>query len=82
MIPLGSRVQDRVTGFEGIAVARIVYLNGCVQICIKPPVMEGKMLAGEYVDDAQVVIIGPGVTIDADPDGGLMADTPTDSYGG
>lgn len=34
MIGLGSRVRDSVTGFEGIATARSVYLYGCVRITI------------------------------------------------
>ena len=32
MIKLGDEVKDKVTGFEGIAVARTEYLYGCLSI--------------------------------------------------
>ena len=35
MVKLGSKVRDRITGFEGIAVSRCVYLNGCVPIGVE-----------------------------------------------
>jgi len=28
---LGKKFRDRITGFEGVAVARTVWLNGCVR---------------------------------------------------
>ena len=34
MIKLGDEVKDSITGFKGIAVARTVYLNGCISILI------------------------------------------------
>lgn len=37
MINLGDEVQDTVTGFQGIAVSRHVYLQGCDRITIQPP---------------------------------------------
>ncbi len=37
-IKLGDKVQDKITGFIGIATARIEYLHGCVQIEVMPPV--------------------------------------------
>jgi len=36
MIDPGSRVRDTVTGFEGIATGRTVWMNGCVRISIEP----------------------------------------------
>ncbi len=83
MIKLGQKVRDRVTGFEGIATSRVEYLNGCVQYCVKPKTREdGKMPEGEYIDDAQLEVIGKGVTIDVEPDGGPMSDVPATRYGG
>ena len=35
---IGDRYRDRVSGFAGIIVARIEYLDGCVQYELKPPV--------------------------------------------
>lgn len=54
MIELGQKVRDRVTGFEGITTARVQYLNGCVQFCVKPRALDGKMLEGEYIDDSNL----------------------------
>lgn len=39
-IELGMRVKDKVNGLKGIAVAECVYLNGCVQFAVTPPVDE------------------------------------------
>lgn len=82
-IELGQQVKDRVTGFVGIATARIEYLNGCVQFCVKPKMTEpGKMPDGEYIDDGQLEIVGDSVSVEEEPDGGLMPDTPPDRYHG
>jgi len=40
------------------------------------------MPEGEYIDDAQLEVIGEGVTIDVEPDGGPMSDVPATRYGG
>jgi len=55
---LGDKLQDRVTGFTGIAVAEIQYLNGCKQFCIKPRMSEdGKMPEGQYIDIHQLQLV-------------------------
>ena len=36
MIKLGDVVKDRLTGFSGVAVSRIEYLNGCIQYEVQP----------------------------------------------
>ena len=64
MIELGQKVKDKVTGFTGIATARIEYLNGCVQILVTPKMATPKK--GEtqeyptatYVDVEQLDIVG------------------------
>ncbi len=33
-IDLGDEIEDIVTGLRGIAVARVLYLNGCAQVCL------------------------------------------------
>lgn len=48
-IKLGSRVRDRITGFEGIAVARVEYLTGCTQYGITPT-GSGEVKGSEYLD--------------------------------
>jgi len=35
-INLGDRVKDRISGYEGVAFAKIQYLAGCDQVGIKP----------------------------------------------
>lgn len=82
MIHLGQEVKDKVTGFTGIAIAKVAYLNGCIQYCVKPKVAkDGKLLAGEYIDDNQLEIIDDGVWIESEDTGGDMEDKPKDRYG-
>lgn len=59
---LGKKVRDKITGFEGIAVGRCVYLFGCDQIGIAPPVdKEGKRPDTQWFDDGRIEVIGEGV---------------------
>jgi len=63
-IKLGSKVRDKITGFTGVATAKIEYLNGCVQICIRPPVgADNKMREHEYIDIDQIEVIDNGGTV-------------------
>lgn len=41
-IELGDKVRDRITGFEGIAIVRSVFLNGCVQFTIARKLKKGE----------------------------------------
>jgi len=76
-IELGNKVRDKVTGFEGIATARVEYINKCVQYCVKPKVKEdGKMTNGEYIDIDELEIIDDGIVIESKPTGGLQRDCP------
>ncbi len=56
MIKLGSKVKDKVTGFQGIATARIEFLNGCIQIDVVPRAKKGaeKAPEGTYIDESQL----------------------------
>lgn len=57
-IPLGTKLRDKVTDLEGIAIGRIEYLNGCVQYSIKPKIgKDGKVNDGEWVDSQQIEIV-------------------------
>jgi hypothetical protein len=42
MIKLGDRVIDVVSGFEGIAVAKTIWLTGCERIGIEGPAQKDK----------------------------------------
>jgi hypothetical protein len=54
VIMLGNRVEDVITGFQGIAIARSQHLYGCTHIHIKPETLrDGKIQASEIVDLAR-----------------------------
>jgi len=83
MIKLGQQVRCIVTGFTGIAISRVEYLNGCVQYCVKPPVKDdGTLVDGSYVDIEQLEVVGEGVPAKVSNTGGPKADTPSTSYRG
>jgi hypothetical protein len=42
-VTLGCTYRDRVSGFEGIAIARHEYYNGCLRITLGGQVHEGKV---------------------------------------
>ena len=81
MIELGQYVRDEVTGFEGVATARVEYLNGCIQYCVRPRVnKDGEMQEAHYIDDVQLVVVGKGIVIKVEADGGPSPDVPPTNY--
>jgi len=61
---LGKKVRCIVTGFEGIAVARIKYLNGCFQYQVESKSIKGNKVAESSTIDAErLKITGEGVNI-------------------
>jgi len=55
---LGDRMKDRISGFEGIAVAYSCWLNGCERFCLQPPTdKNGKLLEAEWVDVSQLRVV-------------------------
>ena len=79
-IKLGSKVRDKVTCFEGIATARIRYMNGCVQYCVEPMVdKEGKMPEHHYIDFGQLEVIVAEIGEEKNKEkgpGGMMPNVP------
>jgi hypothetical protein len=76
-IKLGNKVRDIVTGYEGIATAKVEYLNGCVQYCVKPPAgKDGNMPEGAYLDEGQLTVVSAGVKVSTRDNGGPMPDEP------
>ena len=76
-IQLGSRVTHSITGFEGIATGRAVYLNGCISVLVKPKIGEdGKMPEGEWLDEGQLEAIEAGEHKERDPIGGPVPEEP------
>lgn len=62
---LGWRLKCKVTGFTGIAMGRLEYLNGCIQYGLKPlvEIRDGKQIYPEntYLDEGQLEIVDEGV---------------------
>lgn len=85
MIRLGQQVRDKGTGFVGIAVAKVEFMNGYTQFCVKPEMCDpGKMPEGHYIDDIQLEVVGDGIMVNLQktPGGEMMPDTPSDRYRG
>ena len=64
MIELGQKVKDTTTGFTGIAIAQVIYLNGCVQFLVRPKMVAPKKGENQeypdavYIDVEQLVVVG------------------------
>jgi hypothetical protein len=60
-ITLGDKVKDTVTGFTGIAVARVNWLHGCDRIIIQPAGTDkdGKIFESQHFDEPQVIVLQP-----------------------
>lgn len=68
MITLGYEVKDRVSGFQGVAIGRHQYLQGCARISVQPPVDEkGELPESKVFDEPDLTVIGDGVTKGLDP---------------
>ncbi len=58
MVNLGDEVKDRITGYQGIAVARHSYLQGCDRITVSPPIdKNGKLREEANFDEPQLEVI-------------------------
>jgi hypothetical protein len=62
-IKLGDVAKDTITGFEGVAIARTEWLNGCVRISLQPKKLQenGKPIDSETFDETQLAIVAPGL---------------------
>lgn len=43
-VELGDKVKDMITGYEGIAVAKTVFINGCIQFSIAHQLKKGEKM--------------------------------------
>jgi len=58
MIKLGDKVKDRVTGLEGIVVARTDWLNGCIRMVVQPQLLkDGKPVDTSCFDIEELVLV-------------------------
>lgn len=54
-IKLGETYTDKITGYTGIATARIEYLTGCTHICLQAKVdKDNKIPEGQYFDESRL----------------------------
>jgi hypothetical protein len=62
-IYLGDLVRDRVSKFEGIAVAVTEWLNGCKRVTIQPNCLDkdGKVFEAQTFDEYQMEVVKKGV---------------------
>lgn len=58
-VETGDLVKDRITGFTGVAVAKTVWINGCVRWTVQPTKLskEGAQKPTECFDDEQMVVV-------------------------
>ena len=79
-IKLGSEVMDKVTGCRGITTGKVIYLTGCTQYNIVPPMdASGKLNGAEWFDEGRVQVIGLGIReedVESDKEGGPNRDCP------
>ena len=58
MVNLGDKVKDVVSGYSGIAVAKVTYLQGCDRIAIQAPVEKNeKPKDWQYFDEPQLKVV-------------------------
>ena len=59
---LGSRAKDKITGLQGILVARNQHLHNCNTYGIKPEKLhDGKPMDCQWFDEPQIEIIKEGI---------------------
>jgi hypothetical protein len=56
-IKLGSRVKDSISGFTGIATARVEYMYGCARILIEAEQLRDGKHDDCYFDEQRVVVL-------------------------
>jgi hypothetical protein len=55
---LGAVVRDTISGFQGVAVCRAEWLNGCKRVTIQPQKLkEGSTIPCETFDEDQIEVI-------------------------
>ncbi len=61
MVELGDKVKDTVTGFSGIAVCKVDYLQGCRRFGVQAPSKNNKKPdEWQYFDEPQLQVIKRG----------------------
>ena len=84
-IPMGAKVVDVLSGYEGIVVGYARHITGCDTLGIRPDRLdkEGKMVDVEWVDVTRVKVIAkPSPEVQAVVDGLLQDSGEVDEPGG
>lgn len=54
-IEIGKKVRDKISGLEGIAIARAEWLYGCVRFCVQPQELkDGEPVDSTWFDEPQL----------------------------
>jgi hypothetical protein len=57
MIKLGSKVKDKITGFYGTVTGFVVYISGCNQALVVPPIGEdGSFKESHWFDEQRLEV--------------------------
>ncbi len=48
---IGYTFKDKITGFIGVAVARVEYISGCNQLLLSPKVVDNKANEAHWFDE-------------------------------
>jgi hypothetical protein len=61
-IQLGDTARHVVTGFEGVVVASVDYLQGCRQLCLQPRKLKenGEIAESHYFDEPYIDLVETG----------------------
>jgi len=71
-IKLGSRVKCKYTGFEGTALCRIEFINGCVQYGVQPDAKDNKLEEEMSIDVQSLEVVKTPKPVKKKPTGGPM----------
>lgn len=53
----GDEVKDKITEFQGIVTGYAIYITGCNQLLIQPPMKDGKFELAMWMDEDRCVLI-------------------------
>ena len=81
---LGKPAKDKITGLQGIITAKVVYVSGCIQYCIQPPIdKDGKLVESNYFDEGRIEIVSSEkIEAGVDPPGGPVESNVPREYRG
>ena len=75
---LGIVLKDKITDFEGTAIARVVYLNNCVRYEIQPrKLKDGNRIESSWIDETQLITKEERIEVTGKDDPGGPGDIPS-----